>query len=272
MVGQEPPVIEHRPPFIWWKLPGRIWRFFGTGLSFVAFGLGGLFIGIFIFPFIFLFVRNPDSRQIVARRLVGWAFTVFIGMMNGLGVLSFEIEGAENAGVGNNQLIIANHPTLIDVVFLVSIFPMADCVVKEAVMKNPFMHGVVSSAKYISSDDPAKLLDTCVMRLQSGASLLLFPEGTRSVQGQPLKFKPGAASIAVRSGAEILPVTIQCTQPRLLAKHEPWYLVPADKPLFSIKIHPPMSLESMIPGDLHLRQATRTLNSMLSEFFAKELF
>lgn len=271
MAGQEPPVINHRAPIKLWKLPGRIWRLFGTGLSFVVFGLGGLFIGIFVFPLIFVFVRNPDTRQVVARRLVGWAFTVFVGMINGLGVLSYEIEGAENAGAGKNQLIIANHPTLIDVGFLVSIFPMADCVIKEAVVKNPFMRGVASSAKYISSDDPATLLDSCVMRLKSGASLLLFPEGTRSVQGQALKFKLGAASIAIRSGAEILPVTIRCTQPRYLAKHEPWYRIPAERPFFSIKIHPPMSLKEMISDDLPPRKATQTLNSFLLNFFKKEL-
>ena len=161
----------------------RIWRIFGTGLSFVVFGVGGLFIGIFVFPLIFVFVRDPGARQITVRRLVGHAFAAFIRMMKVLGALSYEIVGKTDVGVGHNRLIIANHPTLIDVVFLVSLFPMVDCVVKEAVMKNPFMHGVVSSANYISSNDPGELLDSCVMRLKSGASLLLFPEGTRSMQG-----------------------------------------------------------------------------------------
>lgn len=271
MEGQGSPVVEQSTSFKWRKLPGRILRFFGTVLGFSAFGFGGLFIGIFVFPLISVFVRNPDARLVMARRMVGLAFTAFIRLMSGLGVMSYKIEGAENAGSGHKQLIIANHPTLIDVIFLVSIFPLADCVVKEAVSKNLFMRGVVSLARYIPSDDPMRLLETCVKRLKSGASLVLFPEGTRSVPGQSLKFKLGAASIAVKSGAEILPVTIQCSHPRLLAKHEPWYLVPADRPFFSIKIHPPMSLDSLIPGDLQLRQATHKLNLKLSEFFAKEL-
>ncbi len=237
-----------------------LWRLFGTGLSFVVFGLAGLFISIFVFPLIFVFVRNPDTSQRTARYLISYAFGAFIWMLKGLGVLSYKITGIENVGASQNQLIIANHPTLIDVIFLVSLFPMVDCVIKEAVAKNPFMRGVVVPAKYISNDDPGELLDSCVERLKSGGRLLLFPEGTRSVHGQPLNFKLGAASVAIRSGAEILSITIQCTQPRFLAKHEPWYKIPPERPFFNIQIQRPVCLEDLIPGDLNPRQATRALN------------
>lgn len=271
MIKQGPPVKNSRVPFGFWRLIESSWRLIGTGLSFLVFGLGGLVTSIVIFPLMFVFVRKPHTRQLLARKFVGGAFTVFIALMKGLGVLSYEIEGLENARAGQNQLIIANHPTLIDVVFLVSIFPMADCVVKEGVVRNPFMRGVALPANYISSDDPLKLLESCVMRLESGASLVLFPEGTRSVQGKPLKFKPGAASIAVRAGSEILPVTIHCSQPRLLAKGEPWYRVPPEKPVFSIRIHPAMSQDSMVSGDLQIRQAGRVLNAKLLDFFEDKI-
>lgn len=244
-----------------------IWRLFGTGLSFVIFGLGGIFISILVFPLIFVFVRSPDTSQRIARRIIGNAFGAFIWMMKGLGVLSYEIKGVENAGDGHNQLIIANHPTLIDVIFLVSLFPMVDCVVKEGVRKNPFMRRVVVPAKYISSNDPAQLLDSCVKRLKSGGSLLLFPEGTRSVHGQPLDFKLGAASVAIRSSAEVLPVMIQCSQPGLLAKHVPWYRIPPEKPFFTIQIQQPVGLQESIVGDLNPRQATRALNEALLRLF-----
>lgn len=247
-----------------------LWRLVGTGFSFLVFALGGMFISIILFPLIFLFVRNPATSQRTARSLIGHAFGAFVWMMKALALLSYEIEGIENAGAGRNQLIIANHPTLIDVVFLVSIFPMADCVVKEAVIKNPFMRGVVVPARYISSDDPGELLDACAARLESGGSLILFPEGTRSVHGQSLKFKLGAAAVAVKSGAEILPVMIQCSQAGFLAKHQPWYKVPRDRPIFTIQIQSPLSLEELIPGDLTPRQATRDLNQALLKIYAKK--
>jgi len=248
-----------------------IWRLFGTGLSFVVFGLAGLSISIFIFPLFFVFIRNPDTSQRAARQLIGYAFGAFIWLMKGLSALSYEIKGMEYAGDNRNQLIIANHPTLIDVVFLVSLFPKVDCVIKEAVKKNPFMRGVVVPAKYISSDDPVELLDSCVERLKSGGSLLLFPEGTRSVDGQSLKFKLGAASVAIRSDAEVLPVIIQCTQSGFLAKHVPWYKVPPARPFFTIHIQQPISLQELLPADLSQRQATRALNKALLELFEAKL-
>lgn len=249
----------------------RIWRLFATVLGFFAFGLGGLVLGIIVFPLVFVFVRNPVTRQSLARRLVSNAFKLFLAIISGLGVLSYEIKGTENVIEGDNQIIIANHPTLIDVTFLVSLFPQADCVIKEAITRNPFMRSVALSANWIPSGNTGKLLNTCVSRLKSGASLLLFPEGTRSVPGQPLDFKLGTASFAVKAGADILPVTIECTQPRFLAKHQPWYRIPPDRPFISIQIYPSQSLDTLISSGLHPRQATRDLNAAFLEFFEEKL-
>jgi len=253
------------------KILDRLWRLFATGLSFVAFGLGGLFLSIFVFPLIFLFLRNPVTSQRTARRLIGYAFGAHIWMMKSMGALTYTITGMENAGTGQNQLIIANHPSLIDVVFLVSLFSRVDCVIKEAVRKNPFMRGVVVPARYISSDDPAALLDSCVARLKAGGSLLLFPEGTRSVHGAGLSFKLGAASVAIRSDAEILPVVIRCSQPGFLAKNVPWYRVPPEKPVFNIHIGKAIRVQELIPDETDPRQATRTLNKALLRLFDAKL-
>lgn len=247
------------------------WRLFGTGLSFLVFGIGGVFLGVIIFPLLFVFVRNQVNRQFLVRRLIGRGFTLFVQMMRVLGVLSYKIEGAEQIGAAHTKLIIANHPTLIDVVFLVSLFPQSDCVIKKAVTRNPFMLGAVLPAKYISSDDTGELLDACVERLQSGSNLILFPEGTRSVAGQRLEFKLGAAAVAIRSGTDILPITIKCTQTGLLKKHTPWYSVPPERPIFTIKIHPCLNIRELLPDNPGPHQAIRSLNTALLEFFENNL-
>lgn len=271
MQKQEAPATDSRSslrPFQW---PGVIWRLFVTAVSFSAFGIGGLVTSFIIFPLLFILVRDPQKRSRLARRYISWAFRVFIGLMKGLGGMSYEIKGKENIQLGSNRLIIANHPTLIDVVFLVSLFPGVDCVVKEAVVRNPFMRWVVVPANYISSDDPAALLESCVDRLSSGSSLVLFPEGTRTTQGQGLQFRPGAASIAVRAGSEILPVTIRCSQSGLLAKGVPWYRPTPVKPFFSLKVYPPIPLNSLVSKELDTRRAGRELNLRLLEFFNNKL-
>lgn len=253
------------------KQVNYIWRLFATVLCFTAFGVGGLIISVIVSPLIFLLVRDPGRRQRITRRMAGYLFVVFLWLMKGTAVLSYRITGIENVRHGNNKLIIANHPMLIDVIFLVSLFPMADCVVKDDVFKNPVMRGVVKPARYITGGHPGKMINACVDRLKSGSSLLLFPEGTRSVFGQAMQFKLGASSIAIRSGAEFLPVIIQCSQPRFLAKDEPWYKIPPQKPFITIHVENPVTVDELIPGDLSPRESKRRLNKSLMRFFEEKL-
>ena len=172
--------------------------------------------------------------------------------------------------IRRSQLIIANHPTLIDVVFLISIFPQADCVIKQAVTRNPFMRSTVSAANYISNSEPEDVLDSCVARLESGGSLLLFPEGTRSTSGHDLEFKLGAAAVAARACAEILPVVITCV-PGFLSKQDPWYKVPRVRPHVTIRIMPATTAEELAPGEHDQRQWRRSLNDAILALITREL-
>jgi len=246
------------------------WRFFGTSLLWFCFGLFGLLLSVFVFPLLYLFVREPVARQVVARKLVAATFGAFMWGGCRMRVFSFHVNGLENRDPDGGQLILANHPTLIDVVLLLSVLPQVDCVVKDAVIRNPFMRASVTTANYISNREPADLLDSCVKRLESGASLLLFPEGTRSRPEQPLRFKLGAAEVAIRSRAEILPVIIDC-KPRFLAKHEPWYSIPSTRPHFEVTILPATAVEQFVAGSLAQRHARHELNVALVSLFDAEL-
>ena len=246
------------------------WRFVGTSLLWFFFGLIGLIVTVFVFPFLYLFVRNTDARQIAARNLISRAFAAFMWAGCQMRVFSVHVTGMENRNVASGQLILANHPTLIDVVLLLSLLPQVDCVIKEAVKRNPFMRTSVTTANYISNREPADLLASCVERLETGANLLLFPEGTRTTGGQPLNFKLGAAEVAIRARAKILPVVIDCT-PQFLAKGEPWYSIPPSRPHFTVKVLPAIPVEQLVPGGIDARHARNTLNAALVSLFESEL-
>ncbi|HED4876006.1 MULTISPECIES: lysophospholipid acyltransferase family protein [Stenotrophomonas] len=200
------------------------WRVFGTGLSFAAFGVGGLLLGVLVMP-VLLLMRDPVARRRRARRLVQRAFASHVWLMCRLGVMTLQVEGRERLQ-RDGLLVLANHPTLIDVVCLIALLPNADCVVKRAVACNPFMRGPVRAAGYISNDDGAGLVDDCAAAVHAGGTLVIFPEGTRSVPGQPLRLQRGAANIAVRGRLDITPVRITCTPPTL-TKGQKWYRVPS---------------------------------------------
>lgn len=244
------------------KFLDHLWRLFATTLSFTVFGIGGLLMGVVIFPLLFVFVRRRERRKFIARKLVGRAFGGFWEMMHLLRIFDYRIEGDEFIDDCRNQLVVANHPTLIDVVILISLFPRANCVIKSAVTRNIFMRSVVRAADYISNSQPEELLVSCVAYLKTGGSLMLFPEGTRSKAGQGLDFKPGAATVAARTGVDILPVVIKC-EPLVLSKEQPWYFVPETRPEFTIRVLPPFAAGEMTSACKNERAARQALNQEL---------
>jgi 1-acyl-sn-glycerol-3-phosphate acyltransferase len=208
------------------------WRLIATGASFVIFGIGGLVLGYLIFPTISLFSRSGELRKRRCRRLVQLSFQFFVWFMAKFGVLTWDLKGQEKLQ-RSGQLIVANHPTLIDIVFLISMVPNATCIVKSELYKNLFVRGPVRLAGYIPNNESDQLIDDCEAELKSGASLVVFPEGSRTVPEIPLHFKRGAAYLWLRTRCDVSLVTI-ISSPSTLAKHEKWYQVPPIRPHFSL--------------------------------------
>lgn len=246
------------------------WRLVATTLAFAVFGIAGLITGLIFFPLMFLIIPDRQIRKVKARQFIGISFGLFIGMLKILGVIDHEISGRENIGDRQNILIIANHPTLLDVVILISMFPQANCVIKEAVARNLFMGRVVGAADYISNYEPEELLPVCTAYLKSGGSLMLFPEGTRTTLEQCIDFKPGAAAVAVRSEVDILPIAIQC-KPAFLSKEVPWHYVPPSRPVFTIRVLPPVTISELVPVAGSERHVRHDLNNALLELIQREL-
>jgi len=107
--------------------------------------------------------------------------------------------------------------------------------VKNALLKNPFLGGVIRAADYLINDQADALLPACRERLGRGETVLIFSEGTRSVPGQPLTLQRGAANIAVRCNSDLRVVHIYCSE-HLLDKHSRWFDVPPRKPLFNVVV------------------------------------
>ena len=242
------------------------WRIVATGLSFFAFGIGGVLLSTLAFPMLALLVRNPARRQTLARRLVQRSFALHIELMRVLGVLTYEIRGRECLR-RDGLLILANHPTLIDVVFLIALLPNADCVVKSSLARNPFTRGPVRAAGYVCNDDGAGLIDDCIAAVYRGGNLVMFPEGTRSRRDAPLRLQRGAANIAVRGGLNITPVRLSC-RPMTLGKGEKWYRVPAYPFHVVVDIQPDIEIASLLGGATSEAMAARQLTDYLTHYFA----
>lgn len=244
------------------------WRQLATGLAFSVFGLGGLLLPVYALPWLLLTPRG-ERREARARWLVQQNFRLFMRFMRFVGIMDYSVENlAELQRPG--QLILANHPSLIDVVFLISLLPRADCVVKSDLLRNPSMRGVISLAGYIANSDPEAVLQAARSTLARGNSLIIFPEGTRSAPGQPIRMQRGAANVALRLGQAIRPVVIEVSPPTL-TKGLPWYRVPESGPFsMHLRVMPELA---PVPVSDHTAtsRAARELTRQLEHYFTEEL-
>lgn len=256
--------VENPTPAPSGKL-NHLWRTLATGLSFLAFGLGGLLLRILVFPALQLLARDPLRRRL-ARRLVQKSFGFHIELMRVLGVLTYEIRGRERLQ-RDGLLILANHPTLIDVVFLISLLPNADCVVKPSLARNPFTRGPVRATGYVHADDGHDLIEECIASIRSGSNLLIFPEGTRTRRGVPMRLQRGAANIAVRGRIDVTPVRLSCV-PMTLGKGEKWYHVPSCRFHVVVDVRPDIEVAPFLDGAQVEALAARRLTAYLSQYFA----
>ena len=184
---------------------GYINMYCRTVICFAYFGLTMLF---FITPWTFLFFlihgKNPKSRaryhRIVQRiaqhychRLIGFHYT---------------IDNPHTIQLGAHpSVIISNHQSLIDIMLLLSQSPRFVVMLKDYIWKNPIFHTV---ARYLdcfplSMEEEAKQM--LIKRVsEEGYSILLFPEGTRTITGEIGRFHRGAAYYAQTLQLPIQPV------------------------------------------------------------------
>lgn len=247
---------------------GHAWRVLATGLCFACFGIGSLLLGAVGFPLLSLAVRNPAQRVRLSRRVIRHAFGLLAGLMVRCGLMTVEVHGAERLrGVG--RLILANHPTLIDVVLLMALVEDGNCIVKGALGRNPVTGGVVRAAGFVFNDDGEGLVQDCLQSLRTGHNLIIFPEGTRSSGIAPMQLQRGAARVAVHGALDITPVRIRCS-PATLRKGERWYQVPPRRAHFRIDVDAPIAVSPFIAGAPNAALAARHLNRHLTDYFSKD--
>ena len=113
------------------------------------------------------------------------------------------------------RIYMCNHQSYFDILALLAYLPVDfKFIMKQELMKIPLLGFCMKRAGYIgiSREDPReaiKGINNAAKKTQDGVSILIFPEGTRSVDGRLQDFKKGGFSLALKSGCDIVPVTIK---------------------------------------------------------------
>lgn len=124
------------------------------------------------------------------------------------------IKGKEKIDKNRSYIIMSNHQSLFDVWALIALVPIQmRWVIKSEIKKMPVFGYALERMGHIYIDrvkgkETLKRLAVAVGKIKAGASVVIFPEGTRSEDGQLKKFHNGGAILAMESKVSVLPVTI----------------------------------------------------------------
>jgi 1-acyl-sn-glycerol-3-phosphate acyltransferase len=126
------------------------------------------------------------------------------------------VEGREKIRPGTAYVMIANHQSLLDILVLFRLFTHFKWVSKIENFRVPCIGWNMSLNRYIKlrrgdKESVAEMVRACVHAIGDGNSIMMFPEGTRSVDGLLRDFKHGAFTIAQQTRAPLLPIVIRGT-------------------------------------------------------------
>ena len=245
-----------------------VWRLFAKGFSFTCFGIGGFFIGGWLCLLYFLNLYEKEVLHDKSRRIVAKTFGFFVFLMKSLGLISYEIRHAERLDSNRAPLIVANHLTLIDVVFLVYFAKNPNCIVKASLLSNPFTRPPIKACGFIKNDSDT-LLGDATASLKKGEKLIIFPEGTRKLPDAPVKFLRGTARMALNAGCDITPVFIHCN-PLTLHKNNKWYQLGNKRSHFVFDVKAPISIQPWLDSNEAQTQKARHLTAYLEAYYLNE--
>ncbi|UJF23660.1 1-acyl-sn-glycerol-3-phosphate acyltransferase [Suttonella sp. R2A3] len=228
--------------------------------------MAGLVLRVLL-PWILRHESPGLARTMRARAIVAWVWKRFLHIMRFGGVLNYRVHGGERLGK-EGQLILANHPSLLDVVFLLSLSPSSNCIVKHKLMTNPVLHKAIELCGFIPNDESMETFEQATEVLRTGQSLMIFPEGSRTGADGVIDFNRGAVSIGLHGAKVITPVVIRM-RPRGLMKHQPWYYIPPTRYEYEIIVGEDIDPQTYLQNS-PLPIAARLLNRELIDYFQRE--
>ncbi len=212
------------------------------------------FVGVLVFAGVFLswsllaLVLRPllpiRIGRVLGRAYIMAGFRTCLGCLALSGRFHFDLSELDALRDEKSLIIASNHPSLWDVVLIVSRLPDVACIMKAELVSNIFLGGGARLARYIRNESPRQMITESVKDLQDGSHLLLFPEGTRTVQQPINQLKRSIGLIACRARVPVQMVFIE-TESRFLGKD--WPL--SRKPMLPIRYRVRLGRRFIPPED-----------------------
>lgn len=177
------------------------------------------------------------------------------------------VEGTGNLDPGQTYIFMGNHVSQFDIFTFQGYFPHDfRWIVKKELFRIPVFGAAMLKAGLVPIDrshgrEAMKSLNAAAEHINRGTSVLIFPEGTRSLDGTLHPFKAGVITLAIKAGVEVVPVGFLGTY-HVLPKG--WYLATPGEVV--IRIGQPISVHGYSMKDKH--QLAEYLHDRLAELLA----
>ncbi|MDF2576917.1 MAG: hypothetical protein K0S74_401 [Chlamydiales bacterium] len=248
-------------------------RLIGTAVGFCLLGICGFLMYTLIFSVLGLFMRDKFKKQYYVRCIVSTSFRCFLSILALFGLFKIYTKEFEKLRNLKGALVTCNHPSLLDVVIIMSQIKGIQCVVKSKLWENPLIGGVIKAAGYLRNDiDPQLFLEECKKRLALGENILIFPEGTRSKPGQPIKLQRGVGNLALFTETNIQTLKMNCS-PVMLVKGEKWYKIPTTPPTFTVIVGRQFNItdyQDKGPRSLRVRALIEDIQNYYNQYLGYE--
>lgn len=228
----------------------RVGRGLGVALAILIFWGGGFVLAWLVVPYLALSEREPLARRRKMQRVVAGAWAWFLRWCERTTIYRARYLGALPAE--GPCVLVANHPSLLDVTAIIARVPHACCVVKSSLVDSPLVGRLLRACGHVAAGDGTLMagvgvLDAVRERLQEGFPVLIFPEGTRSPLGGMHRFRRGAFEIAQRAGVPVVPLFLRCDPPAL-GKGTPLWRHPRRCPTLTVELDPALHTEAPSPA------------------------
>jgi 1-acyl-sn-glycerol-3-phosphate acyltransferase len=196
----------------------RFARGSGVAASIFYFWTGAALLSCFVVPYLALAEREPLARRRRLQQLVAGSFRAFHRWLDWSTLYRYRYEGEQPPDMP--VVFVANHPSLLDVTSIICRLPHVCCVVKEGLIRNPFVGALLRGLGHVGAGDGGfgagyGVLQRLEARLAEGFPVLVFPEGTRSPPAGMWRFRSGAFEVARMAHVPVVPLLLRCDPPAL---------------------------------------------------------
>lgn len=239
---------------------------------FAFFGISSLILAILLFPIMHVLSGFSEKKfKKMVRKFNYQYFKLFVKFATILGGISLNVENKDSLAKLRSKVVIANHPSLFDVVILFSLIPNADCIVKGELIQNKFISLIIKNL-YIPNNIPFdEQLEQAKKSMEEGNNLIIFPEGTRSKPGEPWEFKKGAARFALYSKNDVVPIFFGGNEKIGLRKHDKLLQFhPTDIYRYNLKVLDPIPVKEYenMPMTKSAIKLTHKMKEILEKFLS----